>query len=387
MKKGQFLLSGCIATLSLAISGQEVIYPFLFGSIILLLAFFVVLMASKKMPFGLPFGGVDLSSALLLTYALCSSILVFSNTGDPVSILSTAPFIVMPLIFLAVRSFNLDLEDISLDVERLSVHSAIIFSLCLVISSPSEFLSSLLSSSRFTWTEFRAVNPLPVVAACLILFRRGWTAVVRPDFLFLAAYIYGTKYVNWQLLLIASLPMVFIIRRLAWVNFAAILAVLILIIGVSVGVNWQSVAASAPGEFDRIYELRLALDRFQESPIFGIGFGSTFANASLDQKYSMHNLLAYMMSFGGIAGLGLLLWNIAGLARIGGHQSMFLMVVYLIFTATAASFKLPGVQLFFGLSFAMMSLQRVAANQGGGFGAVSVARAMGSGRELPVSGK
>jgi len=349
MRSASALLSLCIAALSLGVKGNEVDATYIFAAFICIAMFLVLLQREDVVRVDSTAKGAVYLSSIFLLYASISSLLTWSVNIDYLSVVVTLPFLLLPLSFLVFWVLGLAREDWDrISVERVCVHAALIFCAVLIVGNPSAFLSSLLEGARFTWTEFRAVTPLPAIASALLIWRYGFKVVLRWEFWLLATYIYATKYINWLVLLAFALPLRYIALKFPRLWLSAILVMCIVVIDTLIFINWREAVTFAPTEFERIIELRIAYEAFMEQPLFGMGFGQFFADGS----YSIHNLLAYVLSSGGGIGLVLFCPLIVLYSRIQGARSEFIVVVYLILTATAASYKLPSIQFCIGMALA-----------------------------------
>ncbi len=351
------LLSICVASLALGVDGQNIDYAYIglaFGCIV-----WFGLIAVSGPRRGHFSDDLQITSFLMALYILSSSLWIFVQKLDYLSLMSTAPLILLPLSFIffhAIRLSNSEWEEV--DADKVCVFAALIFCSVLIFNHTADYLSAIVTPARFTWFEFRAVNPLPILASTLIVWRHGIRAIWRIDFVFLAVFIYATKYVNWAGLLGISFILRGLFRAMPNVWWSAALMGVILVINTFVAIYWRDIAGFAPGEFERIYEIQFAYHQLFENPVFGEGFGGSFANASLEDKYSMHNLLAYVVAFGGLVGVVIFAYAMTRYSRANPGKSEYLVVVYLILTATAASFKLPSVQLYLGFAIAVAAASR-----------------------------
>ncbi|WCP16214.1 hypothetical protein sphantq_04710 (plasmid) [Sphingobium sp. AntQ-1] len=357
MRLGNALFALCIAALSLGVNGNEVDYIYIAISLFSALLFIICIVFTRSSKKNYVYSGFQLYISLAFVfYASISSLISYSFSNSFGPVISTASFLLLPISYAFLRNINISREDwILLDVDSICVNASLLFCFALILGHPSEFINSITGNSRFTWTEFRSVNPLPTFAAMLLIWRYGLRSITQWKLWALVIYIYSTKYTNWLALLAIALPLRYFLTTYSRVWASAVLVSLIVIINSIVAMNWREVYLFFPKEFERIYEIYIAHLSLIDNPIFGIGFGSSY-DRGFYQAYTIHNLMAYVISSGGLLGLSIFLILIISYSRIYSGKSDYIMVSYLILTVTAASYKLPAFQLYLGLAFAGMAV-------------------------------
>lgn len=350
-------ISISIACLALGVDGNDVDFFYIIFSAISFLLFFVTIRHRETNLVGRDQRGsvVDfsiISTALFSLFAIFSSFYVLSHSGMFMPIFGVGSFLLMPVGYLLFRYLNYSKEIWeNLDITNVCVNSSLLFCGVLVAGNTEAFANSVLGSYRFTWAEFRSVNPLPLLAAMLLVWRGGIRALLDWRLAVLVIFVYATKYTNWMVLLILAIPLAFAVKRFHWMSASSILLSLILIINTFIFVNWIDVSRIDSSEYRRVYEIFISYTYFLDNPIFGVGFGHGINEVEYS-GFTIHNLVAYVLFSGGLVGLVLFSLSVISLSRKYGGASDFLIVVYLVLTLTAASYKLPAFQLYLGFAFA-----------------------------------
>lgn len=355
MRLANKLLSLCIASLALGVDGNVVDYRFMALAAISALLFMLTA-RDRKVPkqVGRYSGAEWYLSLVFGFYALFSSLVVFSFSNTISPVISTISFLLLPASFILFTFLGLSEEDWRrIDLEDTCVNAALVFSSVLVLENPAAFMQAITGNSRFTWIEFRSVNPLPVLGALLLIWKNGLASLKKWQLYILLLYVYSTKYTNWFGILLFAIPLRYIISSQPRIWASAAFSLLIVFINALIALNWRDVYVFAPKEFARLYELYISHSAFVERPFFGIGFGSSYAKGFYE-AYTVHNLLAYVLSSAGLVGISIFLALIATYARVSSSRSEYLMISYLILTVTAASYKLPAFQVYLGIAVAGM---------------------------------